>query len=69
MKCERCPSDQEAHFRVQTDVLNMLVCTPCANEARSLGLPVEALDKVGSPPAVLIGARRIVEKSSLQRSC
>ena len=67
MKCERCLSDQEAYFRVQTDVLDMLVCTSCADEARKIGLPVEVLDsKVGSLPAVIIGGRRILEKSYVQ---
>lgn len=70
MKCKRCLSDAESHFRVYTDELNILVCASCADEARRIGLPVEVLDsKVGSLPAVIIGGRRILEKSSVQRLC
>jgi hypothetical protein len=68
MKCKRCLSDRESHFRVYTDELNIMVCAPCADEARRIGLQVEALDtKIGSLPAMITGSRRILKKSSLQR--
>jgi len=70
MKCTRCLSDIESHFRVYTDEFNILVCASCANEARRIGHPIELLDsKVGSLPAVIIGGRRILEKSAVQRLC
>lgn len=70
MECRRCLNEREDLFRVYTDELNTIVCPSCADEARRIGLPVEVLDsKVGSLPAVILGGRRILEKSSLQRLC
>ena len=43
MQCRRCLSESEYLFRVHTDQLDTTVCALCANEARRLGLPVEAL--------------------------
>jgi hypothetical protein len=40
MQCERCNSGAEAAFRVRTDILDMLVCEACANQARRIGIPV-----------------------------
>jgi hypothetical protein len=36
MKCERCGKDQEAKFRVISDIVDMKVCADCAAEARRL---------------------------------
>jgi hypothetical protein len=44
MNCKRCLSDRVSHFRVYTDELDIVVCAPCADEARRIGLQVEALD-------------------------
>jgi hypothetical protein len=44
MKCQRCLLGLEAKYRVYTDVLDMKVCEVCADEARKLGIAVEALD-------------------------
>lgn len=43
MKCQRCLKDAEATCRVYTDVIDMKVCSVCADEARRLGIAVEAL--------------------------
>jgi hypothetical protein len=43
MKCQRCCGDEEATYRVRSDVIDMKVCAPCANEARRLGIAVEVL--------------------------
>lgn len=39
-KCERCLSGEEAVYRARTDLIDMLVCAACAEEARSLGITV-----------------------------
>jgi hypothetical protein len=44
MKCERCLRDEEATYRVHTDLIDMKVCAACAEEARRLGIAVEVLD-------------------------
>ena len=43
MKCQRCLSNQQAAYRVYTDVLNLQVCATCAGEALGLGIAVEVL--------------------------
>jgi hypothetical protein len=54
MQCERCRSGAEAICRVRSDILDMLVCTACAAEARMMGLPVEAWDKkMSAAPGVI----------------
>jgi len=40
MNCERCSAD-EVRFRVFSDIINLIVCTSCANKARRIGLAVE----------------------------
>jgi hypothetical protein len=45
MKCERCLKREEAKYRVHTDIIDMKVCAACAEEARRLGITVEALDR------------------------
>ena len=44
MKCKRCESDQEAEFRVISDVLDIKVCADCAREARKIGLSLEVIE-------------------------
>jgi hypothetical protein len=44
MECQRCLLGKEAKYRVYSDVLDMKVCAACADEARRLGIAVEALD-------------------------
>jgi len=41
-ECQRCFRD-EATYRVYTDALDIKVCVACAEEACSLGIPVEVL--------------------------
>jgi hypothetical protein len=55
MKCQRCLNPTETFFRVHTDEINMKVCAPCADKARRLGLPVEAVTSVvaAPPPRIL----------------
>src|SRR5262249_1253697 len=45
MKCERCLKDgAHAIYRVFTGIIDMKVCTACADEARKLRISVEPLD-------------------------
>ena len=44
MECQRCLLGKEAKYRVYTDIIDMKVCTACADEARKLGIAVEPLD-------------------------
>lgn len=44
MKCQRCDSDNEAGFRVVSDVLDMKVCADCAAEARELGRSLKIVE-------------------------
>lgn len=39
-KCERCLAGEEGVYRARTDVIDMLVCVACAEEARRLGITV-----------------------------
>ncbi len=41
--CQRCLRGGAARYRVYTDAINMKVCVSCAEEARELGISVEAL--------------------------
>lgn len=45
MKCQRCLRDEEATYRVHSDLIDMKVCAACADEARRLGIAVEVLDR------------------------
>lgn len=38
--CRRCINGKPARFQVRTDLIDMLVCEGCAEEAGELGLPV-----------------------------
>lgn len=44
MKCQRCFKVQDIQYRVYTEVIDLKVCSSCAEEARELGIAVEALD-------------------------
>jgi hypothetical protein len=44
MECQRCSTGKEAKYRVYSDVIDMKVCAACADEARRLGIALEALD-------------------------
>ena len=44
MKCERCLRDEEATYRVHTDLIDMKVCSACADEARTLGIAADVLN-------------------------
>jgi hypothetical protein len=43
MKCQRCLGDQEAKYRVYSDILDLKVCSSCVAEACTLRLAVELL--------------------------
>jgi hypothetical protein len=43
MKCQRCLQGDEAKYRVYSEVLDLKVCSSCAFEACTLGLPVELI--------------------------
>jgi hypothetical protein len=45
MKCERCWRGDEAKFRVHTDIIDMKVCAACADQARTLGIAVDVLNR------------------------
>lgn len=47
MKCERCCRNEEATYRVRSDVIDMKVCAACANEGTRLGLAVGFLSGGG----------------------
>jgi hypothetical protein len=58
MKCQRCSEDQEAKYRVRSDVLDLKVCTTCAAEARKLRLTIELLhDDETSRDSAIGGAK------------
>lgn len=41
--CERCLEEAPAHYRVKTDLLDILVCDECAALAWKMGLPTKRL--------------------------
>jgi protein-arginine kinase activator protein McsA len=53
MKCERCDSTSgaQAVAVIRSEILNLKVCGPCAQEASDLGLVVIALDQHLADPA------------------
>ena len=67
MNCQRCMSNEEASYRVSSDVMEMNVCPACAVEARRLRLTVERLEpdygrRVSSSDGRLLGfAHQIVQ--------
>jgi hypothetical protein len=67
MECRRCLNPTELPFRVETDALNVVVCPSCAEEARRLGLPVEAVSGAAAPPSLTIPDGGISQRSSRQR--
>jgi hypothetical protein len=52
MECQRCLLGKEAKYRVYTDIIDMKVCETCADEARRLGIAVEALDDGEKKPQI-----------------
>ena len=44
MNCQRCIVNEEAIYRVSSDVMETNVCGACAAEARRLRLTVERLE-------------------------
>ena len=69
MQCERCRSGAEAIFRVRTDILDMMVCSACAKEAREIGIPVVVLESTNDFPSGMIrhGERKIGKLSRIAR--
>lgn len=43
VRCQRCSKDGEAHHRVQSEAMDIVVCDDCAQEGRMLGLSVVAM--------------------------
>lgn len=70
MQCERCRSGAEAISRARSDILDMLVCAVCADEARMIGIAVEVLDNKNGPPPDMIrhGERNVGKLSRTMRS-
>jgi predicted metal-binding protein len=48
MKCQRCENDNEAEFRVVSDVMDIKVCADCAGEARRIGMSLEIVEASGN---------------------
>jgi hypothetical protein len=57
MECRRCLNPVGLLFRVQTDEIKMMVCVSCADEARRLGLPVEAVTGEVDSPSLMFPNR------------
>jgi len=49
MKCQRRCRNEEARYRVHSDLLDMKVCGACAAEAGRLGIAVELLGELELP--------------------
>ncbi len=48
MLCQRCLNDEEALYRAYSDIMDIVVCPSCADEARRLEVPVVFLDETQS---------------------
>ena len=48
MLCQRCLNDEEALYRVYSDIMDIVVCPSCADDARRLEIPVVFLDETQS---------------------
>jgi len=44
--CTRCLEARPARYRVHTEIIDVAVCSVCAEAARSLGISVEQIDQV-----------------------
>ncbi len=51
MVCQRCFNDEEARYRAHSDIMDIMVCQGCAEEARQLEITVEDLETVKRLPA------------------
>jgi hypothetical protein len=49
MECERCFTGDEARYRAYTDIIDIKVCSACADKARNIGIAVEVLGGEGKP--------------------
>lgn len=59
MQCRRCLKASEDLFRVYTDELDTIVCAPCADKARRLGLSVESMSREINGRMSMITTERI----------
>lgn len=61
MECQRCLLGKEARYRVYIygGAMETKVCAPCADEARTLGLAVEALDRGEEKDRRTVGGDRL----------
>ncbi len=48
MLCQRCLNDEEALYRAYSDIMDIVVCPSCADDARRLEIPVVFLDETQS---------------------
>ncbi len=48
MLCQRCFNDEEALYRAYSDIMDIVVCPSCADDARQLEIPVVFLDETHS---------------------
>lgn len=50
-KCQRCLTENEARYRAYTDMMEIDICTQCAEEARRLGISLASLITASDPAA------------------
>ncbi len=48
MLCQRCLNDEEALYRAYSDIMDIMVCPSCADDARRLEIAVVFLDETQS---------------------
>ena len=48
MLCQRCLNEEEAFYRAYSDIMDIVVCPSCADDARRLEIPVVYLDEIQS---------------------
>lgn len=68
MKCRRCLKENEDLFHVYTDELDTIVCAPCADKARRLGLSVESMSREINGQMSMITTERISRHRAASKS-
>lgn len=44
MVCQRCFNNEDVRYRAHSDIMDIMVCPTCAEEARQLEITVEFVD-------------------------
>ncbi|HEX9878784.1 MAG TPA: hypothetical protein VGB25_01170 [Candidatus Binatia bacterium] len=57
MVCQRCFNNEEVHYRAHSDIMDIMVCPSCAEDARQLEITVEYLD---SAPHLAMGPIKVM---------